>query len=281
VAVNPVTNKIYVANNSSDGVAVIDGATNAVNIVAAGVQPWTIAVNPVTNKIYVTNRNAHSVTVIDGATLATLTLTTGAGAQPEAVVVNPVSNKIYVLIGRVTDHAVMVIDGPTNSISMLVMAGANANALAVNPVTNKIYVANGSSSNDLNVIIEAVVQTSGLTSMTNIGPLAGNISHGPSPHFALNLSSTAFTPVRGAYYQVDTWQGNWQRAVSTGPGSYAATPVALLPGTHVLYAFAVDSQDATSNNTGFGASPSIGQMAAYVFTVKRGDLTPILMLLLD
>ena len=39
VAVNPVTNKIYVANYSSDNVTVIDGATNSTTTVAAGNTP--------------------------------------------------------------------------------------------------------------------------------------------------------------------------------------------------------------------------------------------------
>ena len=42
VAVNPVTNRIYVANNGSNDVTVIDGATNATTTVTApGVSnPW-------------------------------------------------------------------------------------------------------------------------------------------------------------------------------------------------------------------------------------------------
>ena len=39
VAVNPVTNKIYVANHGSNNVTVIDGATNATTTVDAGTQP--------------------------------------------------------------------------------------------------------------------------------------------------------------------------------------------------------------------------------------------------
>ena len=53
IAVNPVTNKIYVANNRSNNVTVIDGATNSTTTVSAGASPQTVAVNPVTNKIYV------------------------------------------------------------------------------------------------------------------------------------------------------------------------------------------------------------------------------------
>ena len=78
VAVNPVTNKIYVANCSSNNVTVIDGATNATT---HGAPPGTIlvavAVNPVTNKIYVANYGSNNVTVIDGATNATTTVAAG------------------------------------------------------------------------------------------------------------------------------------------------------------------------------------------------------------
>ena len=80
VAVNPVTNKIYVANFCDNNVRVIDGATNATNSVmpqAAG--PVAVAVNPVTNKIYVANSRTANVTVIDGATNATTTVRVGSG----------------------------------------------------------------------------------------------------------------------------------------------------------------------------------------------------------
>ncbi len=51
VAVNPVTNKIYVANQNSNNVTVIDGATNHTSSVPVGATPSSVAVNPVTNMI--------------------------------------------------------------------------------------------------------------------------------------------------------------------------------------------------------------------------------------
>lgn len=39
LAVNPVTNKIYVANVGSASVTVIDGATNVVTFAGAGTNP--------------------------------------------------------------------------------------------------------------------------------------------------------------------------------------------------------------------------------------------------
>ena len=56
VAVNPATNKIYIPNDDSNNVIVIDGASNSViKTVAVGTSPYFLAVNPMTNKVYVTN----------------------------------------------------------------------------------------------------------------------------------------------------------------------------------------------------------------------------------
>ena len=64
VAVNPVTNKIYVANQNSNTVTVIDGVTNSTAIVATGRSPIALAINSVTNQIYVANYLDNSVTAI-------------------------------------------------------------------------------------------------------------------------------------------------------------------------------------------------------------------------
>src|SRR5213592_3642757 len=53
IAINTVTNKIYVANEFSDNVTVIDGATNTTRTVAVCKRPQYIAVNTKTNKAFV------------------------------------------------------------------------------------------------------------------------------------------------------------------------------------------------------------------------------------
>src|SRR5664280_1042977 len=166
VAVDPVTNKIYVANDcgndsscASDGtVTVIDGVSNTViGTVTVGSGSYAVAVNSVTNMIYVTNYCGNdvtcrtysgTVTVIDGATLTTATV--NVGANPFAAVVNSVTNKIYVPNGCGSDPTcaypyspgtVTVIDGATNN-TVSVNVGVYPTALDVNSATNKIYVAN-------------------------------------------------------------------------------------------------------------------------------------------
>jgi YVTN family beta-propeller protein len=293
LAINPVTNKIYVANADSGNVTVVDGATNSTATVNAGNQPEYVAVNPVTNKIYVANSLSDNVTVIDGATNAAVAVSTGIG--PNYVAVNPVSNKIYVVCGYAN---ITVIDGATNStatvdvgtrpsyaavdpttnkiyVSMyydgtvevidgatgqftIVGAGAGPYSAAVNPVTNKIYVTNPSGAN-VTVITEQTAQAIPLTA--TIAALPNNLTTSATPSFTFSGQST-FSPnapaVADVLYQVDTWQGVWSHSAP----SFTGTTSALQPGVHILYAYAADSQLATSTQAG---SPLIGNIAAYLF----------------
>src|SRR3972149_294179 len=69
VGVNSSTNRIYVANFSSNTVSVIDGTTNAVvSTITVGSRPWGVGVNSSTNRISVSNYYNGTVSVLDGAT---------------------------------------------------------------------------------------------------------------------------------------------------------------------------------------------------------------------
>src|ERR1044072_137796 len=61
VAVDPITNKIYVANFGSNIVTVINGQDNTTSTIAVGAEPAAIAIDPVTNKIYVANSASSDV----------------------------------------------------------------------------------------------------------------------------------------------------------------------------------------------------------------------------
>ncbi len=152
VAVNPVTNKIFVINANGGTVAVLDGTTSKATTLSSGINPCAIAVNSVTGKIYVANRGSNNVTVIDGATSKTAQV--AVGNRPIALAVNSITNKMYVLnsVGTVT-----VLDGTTNK-SATVAVGRGPRALSVNPVANKIYVVN-TESNNLTVIDGLTNQT--------------------------------------------------------------------------------------------------------------------------
>src|SRR5664280_2974740 len=165
-AVDPVTNKIYVANYCGNDVncqsfgtaTVIDGATNntmTVNVGAFG--PFGVAVNAVTNKVYVVNvcgndpncASPGTVTVIDGVTDNTTSV--NVGAYPFLLALDSVTNKIYVVNAFCNKSptlscssgpgTVTVIDGATKN-TVPVAIGAGPFDVAVNATTNRIYVPN-------------------------------------------------------------------------------------------------------------------------------------------
>src|SRR5581483_824643 len=69
------------------------------------------------------------------------------------------------------------------------------------------------------------------------------------------------------YFQVDSMQGSWTQASSAGGGNFSGATAALQNGSHTLYAFATDGQDATSTITGAQSSPLVGSIASYTFSV--------------
>lgn len=232
VAVNAVTNKIYVAASDANQVTVIDGATNATSTIAVGTSPCAVAVNPVTNKVYVANRGSASVTVIDGAA-GTVLATVTTGALPSAIAVNPTTNNVYVAAN--TDGNVTVIDGRTNTALDVVTVGISPVAIVANPATNEIYVANfgfepGATcctqpTGDVTVIDGASNAT------TSVG--AGTIR---------NPSALALDTVTNTVYvmQGSRWSGvgvidGATNLVGIGPGPNAAGGIAVNPVTNTLY----------------------------------------------
>ncbi len=303
---NPVTNRIYVANRSSGDVTVIDGATRATATVAVGADPDAVAVNPVTNRIYVANGSSNTVTVIDGAddTSATVpvgmlpfalavnaltntvwvanatdgtvtlidggtnaTTTVSAGARPQAIAVNPATHRIYVANGGDADVTVM---GSTAATLGTVAAGIQPSAIAVNPATNKNYVANYGS-NTVTVISEE--REAAVPLSAGIVPLVQNQSAASSVGFTFRPLSAFFPtapPPQNVFFQVDAREGPWTAAAGAG-GTFSATVPALPPGFHILYAVADDGQDATSNQLD---SPLVGAVAAYGFLVGANAGVP-------
>jgi uncharacterized repeat protein (TIGR01451 family) len=224
-ALNPVTNKIYIANIGSNDVTVIDGATNSTARIPVGSNPGQLAVNPVTNKIYVVNGGSNNVTVIDGSNNSTTTVNTE--SFPVSVAVNPVTNQIYV--ANQSSNSVTVIDGATDATSKVSMGRLVPASVAVNPVTNKVYVATRSFST---MVIDGA--TNSLTGISNgcdnnatvvVNPVTNKV------YVACNNFSGPVTVIDGAT--------NSATALSVGSFPFA---MAVNPVTNKIYV-------ANQNNT--------------------------------
>jgi YVTN family beta-propeller protein len=144
VAVNPVTKNVYVTNEFSNTVSVINGITEKVtDTIRVGSFPYGVAVNPFNDRIYVTNRGSNAVTVIDSPTNTKLS-DISVGNSPVGIAVNPSSNWIYVT--NINSGTVSVIDGITNKVTDTIAVGKAPYGVAINPLTNKIYATNIQSS---------------------------------------------------------------------------------------------------------------------------------------
>ena len=166
IAVDEITNTIYVANFEDGTVSVIDGTTCDGKLtsgcqakpatVSVGYQPDGLAVNPKTDTIYVANSGSNTVSVIDGASCHA-GVTAGcnqavkaipAGMQPAGVVANPITNTIYV--ANYQDATVSVIDGATCDATVasgchikaptLATGALPKRTLAIDTATNTLFV---------------------------------------------------------------------------------------------------------------------------------------------
>ncbi|MBI3969838.1 MAG: fibronectin type III domain-containing protein [Chloroflexi bacterium] len=142
-AVNPTTNRIYVARGKLRHVTVVDGATNTVitsiEVPESGTNIRDVAVNPTTNRIYATDGNGTRLLVIDGATNSVIdSVSLGSyGAFPIGVAVDPSTNRIYV--ANYGSGEVKIVDGASHTVTSRWIGGSPA-WIAVNPDTHRVFV---------------------------------------------------------------------------------------------------------------------------------------------
>ena len=146
VAVNPISDRIYVTNQESDSISIIDGKTQRIvaNNIHVGTFPHVVVTNPITNKVYVTNwgtidTNSCTVSVLDGRT-DKLIADIPTGNSPHSVTVNPNTNRVFVT--NEDDNTISVIDGNTDKVLKTVRVGNSPADIVIDEATNMIYVAN-------------------------------------------------------------------------------------------------------------------------------------------
>jgi DNA-binding beta-propeller fold protein YncE len=147
VAVNPLTDRVYVANSA--GVQVFTGALAAVTTVAAGTNQQGVSnrqgltIDTVNNRVFVTVDigAAASQPVLRQIDGTTNTVVAGGDtplpAKGTSAAFNPADGLVYVAI---PDSNLVVAVNPTTHFVTRIAVGNQPFALAVNPVTNRVYV---------------------------------------------------------------------------------------------------------------------------------------------
>jgi large repetitive protein len=134
VAIDPVTDTLYLANGDSGDLAVVDGATGTVEAsLSLGAYLDGVAVDAATDMIYVTHYatgGASSVVVVNGGTNAVAaTIPEPEDSHPEGVAADSDTDTVYV--ANYGTQNVAVIDGKTNAITATVSTGSTTRPYAV------------------------------------------------------------------------------------------------------------------------------------------------------
>jgi YVTN family beta-propeller protein len=290
VAVNTVTNKIYVANAGDypapnhGNVTVIDGATNSVTTLtdSNALAPVGVAVNQTANKIYVADANDSGltgkggVTVIDGATNSLSFVSAGPNSHIlHAAALDSVTDTIYVTSEGCFQNdpcrnpgSITVINGATNAVTTVINPNAhNPEGVAVNKVNKKIYVANPGSDN-VTVIDGSAIPTSHTLSVVLEDSGSGTVTSNPAgidcgtscaTSFASGTTvSLAASPASGS--QFSGWSTN-----CTGTGSCDVT--LTTSDEFVTAAF---------NGTGSQSDFSIASASASLTVQRGGQVTDVI-----
>ena len=173
LAVNEVTDRIYVANNGSASVSVIDGTSDAViATVDVGQLPYVLAVNVTTNKIFVSNTFSDVITLIDGATTTTSTVKAGSA---DSIVVDSKLDRAYLTGWEGT--SLTVLDSNPGSVRKIRMGGMHLWGVTVDEATGKVYVTRAGSAK-LAIVDEATGVVSDVTTGAIPCAVAMNAANG-------------------------------------------------------------------------------------------------------
>ena len=131
---------VYVANDRSNSVSVINGTTNTViDTIGVGSGPYAVAFDSSNGYVYVTNKGSNSVSVINGATNKVID-TIAVGYYPIGVAFD--SSNGYLYVADSGTYVVSVINGATNTVIDTIGVGTYPGAISVDSSNGYVYVAN-------------------------------------------------------------------------------------------------------------------------------------------
>jgi YVTN family beta-propeller protein len=262
VAINSKTNKIYLAEDFSNTIYIVDGNTDNItsNITLKksapqiritqhtifqnedpSLLPSSLALNPNTSKIYVANRFSNILSVIDGST-EKLVDNLIVMQKPDAVAVNSHTNMVYV--SNEDANRVSVINGTTDTLLKTIIIPSNNSTSAnnyseldVDPTTNVIVMTDKYSST-LSIINGT---TNNLLNTIKVGNSPSDVAVNPTTNmvYVTNMRSNTVSVIDGKAGHVLIGSVDDQSSLPTLSGFRTDTGplrLAINPNTNKIYA---------------------------------------------
>lgn len=145
VAVDAGSNQVFVTNQLSDNVTVINGSSLfAIASIPVGVLPAGVAVAPADGYAFVANEGSNNVSMISLTTLSVVR-SIAVGQGPVGVTFDAATDEVYVANGA--SYSVTAIDGSTGAVLGSVSVGAGPVGVAVDDRSDTVWVTNALSQN--------------------------------------------------------------------------------------------------------------------------------------
>ncbi|MGI8737905.1 MAG: alpha-1,2-mannosidase [Candidatus Eremiobacter antarcticus] len=191
LALSPNRKRLYVADNASNELSVVDAASQAViTTVAVGKGPWAVAVSPDSAAAWVTNATDNTVQAIDAATLRARD-PIPVGTDPQALAISPDGKQLYV--ANTGSGDVTVVNTKTSAVSEPIAAGARPRAITVSPDGKTLYVSNFGA--DSVTPIDVLTRTAGRSIAVGVAPRGLAISPDGKWLYVANFGSNSVTPI--------------------------------------------------------------------------------------
>jgi YVTN family beta-propeller protein len=274
---------LYVVQEETESVAVIDTATNQVTVPSIGIgkSPEEIAITPDGTRAYVVNHGSDSVSVISTQTNQVIVPAIEVGEEPIGLAISPNGTRAYVANGD--SESVSVIDTATNQVTATIpLGGAGyAEAIAVSPDGTRAYVSIYEP--DPSVILTIDTATNQLIGAPIVaGEGADSIAITPDGRtaYVANANSGNVTPI-----DLLTRQAGSQIEVGLVPVTVAITPdgrtayVAAYNGGEVAVIDTATNQLGTpipfKKNRPFKIAFTPDGKSAYISATEAGAVFPI------
>jgi len=140
IALNPQTNRIFVACWETNNVGVIDANTSQlISTVGVELGPNDLAVDPLTDRIYVSHWFSQSISVIDGQTNLVVKRISLDDWGTNAIALDSSAKRLYVVNSGLDSGGLLIIDMETG-VTLATMAIHGPSDVAVNEFTRTIYL---------------------------------------------------------------------------------------------------------------------------------------------
>ena len=200
IDINPITNKLYVANQFSNTISVIDIDKSKVEKnIDVGNSPYDVDVNPFSNRIYASNRDSDTISVIDGFTNKELT-NISVGDSPLGIGIN--LGRGWVYVANLDSKTITVIDAINNHIIKTLKYASLPYDIVINPVTDKVYVSD--LGKDSVLVLDGSNNTLVSTIPVGLNPSVLAINTQTNTIYVSNFSNDTVSIINGTSNKVET-----------------------------------------------------------------------------